>query len=252
MRLLFPLLRKLEPEIDHEHRAEKFRPHDLTLIRPYDSKEFVSEVLERYSRSIFYIALIICSFTFVLLKLAWIPVSYIVPISGHFRALIYLGLSWLLFMLLFTIYALVKPVGERRATWRFEYKLILHGVGQENKIERLITALEQEIAEPDERIEHYRNQAQKRSFELQNLFNDLAISDKKARQIKMLMKKNPEMIREILLANRTIANDERETLKELLEPKSILRDIGINLISNGVASVVSCLAGLTIGFRSQN
>jgi hypothetical protein len=51
-RLLFPLLPRLEPDIDHERNPEKFHPKDLILIPPRDSKEFISGVIGRYNWSI--------------------------------------------------------------------------------------------------------------------------------------------------------------------------------------------------------
>lgn len=246
-RLLFPLIHYLEPEIDHERSSERFNPKDLSLIPPHDSRDFIFMVISKYNSFVIYLGLGVCIITLIILKIALVPISYLTSFLGNFSALIYLVLLWPLFMLFFTIYSLIKPLRERRAVWYFEYALIEYGVSRENKVERLIAALEQEVKAPDERIEHLRELSRNRTSELKILINDLAKSKKKVKQYQKLMENNREIIFDILHTKQAIDSVERDTIEKMLRPRGILRDIGINLAANLIWSGLGFLVGISFG-----
>lgn len=249
-KFVFPRLNDLEPGLNHPTDPSVFQIEQVTIIAPYNTSEYIKLVLNKYSRAI--LPLLFKSVIGIYLAIfVTVGIGARTPfiMDTLFFVIYMLAVVWFFLLSFIAFWGYAQPIQLRTAVWNKELSAAYSHEFTTWKIE----SASQEISHPDERIEKLKEQAEAISQKIYLLSNDITQKETIAKEKEELniqfretlndleREKRKMLLGEVVKVSRDDEKEYREYLEKKNEPRSILRDLSINLLASFIGFLIGIL-----------
>lgn len=246
---LFPFLSHLEPELENKESIQNFQIDSLILPPPYDTPEFINRVRNRYKR-LDSIVLPVWGFVSLLIFFATVVIFYFIVglLALRFVSILFvIAVFWCELLWGIALFGFMNPIRIRSATWYKEYKLAKDREYREWTIQQL----EQELLQPDSRIERLKELSELQSQELKELANRSIENENDKIKFSELLKNQQDTFDKLFQRHNESLARQNETLEKSKKPAAIVEGISLNIVASIFFVILSSIVSYIFGLLSK-